>query len=246
MKILADIHTHTVLSGHAYSTVLENARGARESGLEIMAVTDHGPAMPGAVSAVYHFPNLGVIPDMVEGVRILRGTEANILDEEGTLDVPDRVLRDLDIVLAGLHDVCISQGDRDTNTRRIVRVMESARVDVITHPGNPYFPVHGDQLVEASVRTGVLLELNNTSLRGDVRPGSEGICLEIARKLQQAGMPVVLGSDAHWCGDVGRLDRALALARRAGFEQQRILNCTPGALLEFVRECRSRRSRRLS
>lgn len=245
MKIIADIHTHTVLSGHAYSTVLENARGARENGLEIMAITDHGPAMPGASSAFYHFPNQVVIPDTVDGIEILRGTEANILDDEGTLDLPDRVLRDLDIVLAGLHDVCISQGDREQNTRRLIRVMDSGRVDVITHPGNPYFPVHVDRVVEAAARTGVLLEINNTSLRGDVRPGSDIICLEIARAVLEAGLPVVLGSDAHWYQDVGRLDRALALARNAGFSRERILNCSARGLRTFVKDCKRRRFERL-
>lgn len=242
MIILADIHTHTLLSGHAFSSLLENARCARENGLAIMASTDHGPRMPGANPAFFHFANLQVVPEVVDGVRVLKGIEANVLDDEGSLDVPDWILAGLDLVLAGLHDVCISQAGREENTTRLIRLMERGYVDVITHPGNPYFPIDGERVVEAAARHGVLLELNNSSLRGGVRPGSRENCLELARWMNQAGIPAVLGSDAHWCGDVGRLDKALELALAAGFSPENILNLNPGRLEEFVAQRKARRA----
>ena len=80
MKILADTHTHTIASGHAYSTVDENARWAAEQGLRLLALTDHAPAMQNTTCHAY-FANLNVIPQELRGVRILRGVELNILEK---------------------------------------------------------------------------------------------------------------------------------------------------------------------
>ena len=74
MRILMDLHTHTVASGHAYSTIMENAKAAAEKGLEGIAMTDHGPAMPGGAH-LYHFWNLTALPQQIAGVRVLRGVE---------------------------------------------------------------------------------------------------------------------------------------------------------------------------
>ena len=88
MKIVADLHIHTVSSGHAYSTVMENVRAAADKGLEMIAITDHGPAMPGGPHE-YHFGNMQVLPDELFGVRILKGVEANVIDRAGNLDLSE-------------------------------------------------------------------------------------------------------------------------------------------------------------
>ena len=119
MRILMDLHTHTVASGHAYSTIMENAKAAAEKGLEGIAMTDHGPAMPGGAH-LYHFWNLTALPQQIAGVRVLRGVEANIIDSRGGLDVPADILDRLDIVLAGLHGGCIRSGTTADNTRAML------------------------------------------------------------------------------------------------------------------------------
>ena len=70
MQFVADLHVHTVASGHAYSTVAEIARVAADKGLALIALTDHGPAMPGGPHA-YHFSNQTAIPDVLFGLRVL-------------------------------------------------------------------------------------------------------------------------------------------------------------------------------
>ena len=71
MKIEADLHTHSVASGHAYSTISELALAAAERGLKMIAITDHGPAIPGGPH-LYHFSNLKVLPEYLHGVRLLK------------------------------------------------------------------------------------------------------------------------------------------------------------------------------
>jgi putative hydrolase len=97
MRLLADLHTHTLASGHAYSTATELAVAARRAGLGLIAITDHGPACPGAPERWY-FWNLKVVPSIIDGVRILKGCEANPAETDNGIDLPDSILENLDFV----------------------------------------------------------------------------------------------------------------------------------------------------
>ena len=79
MKIIADIHTHTIASGHAYSTLKENIEQASLVGLDFLGISDHTPGMPNTTCEGY-FHNLKVIHNEINGIRILKGAEANIID----------------------------------------------------------------------------------------------------------------------------------------------------------------------
>ena len=95
MKILTDIHTHTVASGHAYSTIMENVTCAANKGLELIAITDHGICTTRTLDVNY-FGGLKHLPETVNGVTLLKGVEANILDETGKLDVDEQTLSRLE------------------------------------------------------------------------------------------------------------------------------------------------------
>ena len=85
MKLLFDLHTHTVASGHAFSTLKENIEEAAAKGLKAMGTSDHYSAMPGSAQPIY-FTNFKAIKEKILGVRIFTGMEANIIDLEGKLD----------------------------------------------------------------------------------------------------------------------------------------------------------------
>ena len=140
LKLLLDTHCHTISSGHAYSTIKEIAEEAADMGLKLIAMTDHGPDMQGGPD-LFHFGNMRVIPEYIKGVRVLKGVEANIMDFEGRLDVPEKYLKKLDIVIASLHEACIDSGTVEENTRALIGAMSNPFVDIIAHPGNPYYPV---------------------------------------------------------------------------------------------------------
>lgn len=233
MKPVADLHVHTVASGHAYSTIKENVEVAREKQLELIAITDHGPAMPNGPH-LYHFSNMQILPAAIDGVRVLRGIEANIIDAVGSIDISDRYLKYLDIVLAGFHRDCLAPASAEDNTRTLIGAIASGRVDIVVHPGNPVFPIDPVRVAAAAVSHGVLLEINNASLGGVVRRGSRNNCLPLAQAVAKAGGRVALGSDSHYCADVGELDRALALAKSAGLGPDRIINTSLAALNEFL------------
>lgn len=239
MLFLVDTHVHTVASGHAYSTIQEIVNEAKNKGLELIAMTDHGPAMPGGPH-LYHFGNLRVLPRVMNGVEILKGVEANILDFDGTLDVPEEYLLKLDIVLAGMHYICYTSGTVEENTQAYLKVLENPLIDVIVHPGNPAYPFDYHQVVEKAIEKGVAIEINNSSLNGS-RRGSMENCWEISRIIGQKGAKVVLGSDAHIALDVGRLKDAYDLVIEAGIKDEQIINRRPELLKNYLIERRPNR-----
>ncbi len=233
MRIQADIHVHTVASGHAFSTVAEIARAARSRGIRAVGIADHGPALPGGPHA-FHFSALRFLPRVMDGVRVLRGVEANLVDTKGGLDLPPEVLRRLDYVIIGFHEGCgLKAGNARKNTRTLAAAMANPRVRVVAHPGNPAFPVEVPPLVRAARDHGVALEINNASFIG-VRRGSLEVCTAIAAEAARVGAPVCLSSDAHVATQVGQVDAAWEVASGAGVRPEQVVNRTWEGLARFL------------
>ncbi len=237
MRLLADLHTHTIASGHAFSTLTENAQVARARGLELIAITDHGPTVPQGAHEWY-FWNIKIIPSVLDGVRLLKGCEANIaLDSENGLDLPDQILGWLDFVAVGFHPTTgFDTPDRVRNTEALVRVMAHPLVDQITHPGNEAeFPLDLDAIVEAAVRHNVILELNAHSFDPtSSRAGSGKREREFAEAALAAGAPLSIGSDAHYALYVGRFEAALAIAEEIGLTEERVVNRSAESVLAHL------------
>lgn len=236
MRLTADLHTHTVASGHAYSTAAELAAAARAGGIGLIAITDHGPACPGGAH-LWHFWNMKVLPSVLDGVRILKGVEANVADTPSGTDVPDEILSQLDFVAVGFHPLTgFDGGDRDRNTEALLHTVANPLVDMIVHPGNDAeFPVHLDAIVQAAASAGVIIELNAHSFDPrSSRAGSETREREFAEAALAEGAPIAIGSDAHFALHVGRFDAAIAVAEEIGLAEERVVNRTPEAVLEFL------------
>ena len=115
MKAILDLHTHTIVSGHAFSTVKENIEFASKRDIKYLGISDHAPNMPGGPHKFY-FQNLKVIPREVEGVKVLRGIEGNIIDLDGNLDIDKDLYSGVDYVIASLHPPCVEAGTKEENT----------------------------------------------------------------------------------------------------------------------------------
>jgi len=240
MKMMADLHIHTVASGHAFSTLQEMAQGAAKKGIKILGFTEHGPALPGGPH-IYFFYNLGIVPREIYGVEILRGTEANIVDKEGNLDLPAELLAILDLVWVGLHLYQSVPWSREENTQALLKALANPYVDGIVHPGNPEFPIDAEKVVRAVKETGKVLELNNSSFLS--RQGSQENCLKIARLAKEVGALVMVNSDAHISYDLGRLDRVNCLLQDAGLQEEDILNTSVERVKNFLAKRQKERER---
>lgn len=238
MKILVDTHTHTLSSGHAYSTVTENMKSASQKGLKMVAMTDHTPGMPGSTH-VFHFDNLKAIPDEMFGVKLLRGAETNIVSYDGEIDLPVATLEKLDIVIASYHPPCIDFTDEETIMRSLIKTMENPYVHIIGHPGDSRYPMNYEEAVLASKRTGTLLEVNNASLKpGSFRPGVRENLIQMLGYCKKYEVPVVLGTDAHFHTQVGAFDESVTLLEELDFPEHLVLNCDPERLYAHLKEKR--------
>jgi putative hydrolase len=224
MEYQLDIHCHTVSSGHAYSTLEENVRVAAEKKLKLLAITDHAPAIPGGAH-LYHFYNIRILPDVISGVRILKGAEANIIDYKGSIDLDDDVMSNLDLVIASLHPPCLAFGTEIEHTNTLLKVMENPAVNIIGHPGDMRYNFNIKEVVSASKATNTLLEINNSSLKPtSFRPGGDIMIRKIIEECILQDVPLVMGSDAHFSADVGNFTEASALLKKLKFPEENILN----------------------
>lgn len=224
MKFEIDCHCHTVASGHAYSTIKEYAEEAAENGLKLIAITDHGPDMPGSCN-MFYFQNLKVIPERLFGVRILKGAEVNIIDYNGKVDIPDEVLKELDFVIASFHHPCIKVQDRELNTKAFIETMKNPYIHVIGHPDDGRIPIDYYEIVKAAKEYGKMLEVNNSSLSpNSFRDNAAQNYKEMLKECKKAGVPVIVNSDSHFHTYVGKFDLAVKVLKDAEFPEELIAN----------------------
>ncbi len=235
MKIKADLHTHTVVSGHAYSSMQEMVKAASEKGIELLGITEHGPSVPGTCNPIY-FRNMHVVPRNMYGVQLLLGCEINILDCNGTLDLSNDEMSRLDIRIAGIHGICWQGGDEDQNTAGVIKVMENPMIHMISHPGDGTARLNLERLVQASKDTGTILEINNHSLspHRSKRQAAIPNNLELLRLCKQYEVPVLLGSDAHISFQIADYTNLYPLLAETEFPESLILNCDASRILRML------------
>jgi len=237
MNITVETHSHTLASGHAYSTMKDMIQSAKEKGLEAIAFTEHAPLMPGTCGN-YYFQNFRVIPREHDGIKIMMGVELNILNEAGEVDFAEDFLKTMDIVIASVHTPCYSgEHSKDTITEAYVNTMKNPCIDIIGHPDDSRFPIHYEVLVKAAKENGTLLEVNNSSLSpiSFRRGGAENVreMLELCKKYQ---VPVTLGSDAHIEFDVGNCAYSKPLLKSCDFPEELVANTSLDKLQTFLRK----------
>lgn len=234
MNDIIDLHTHTIASGHAYSTINEMAQEAAKKGIQLLGITEHAPKMPGTCHQFY-FENLHVVPRELYGVRLLMGCEVNIMDPDGTLDLEERVLKKMDLCIASIHPPCYSGKTKEENTRAIMKVMKNPYIHVIGHPDDGRFELDYEQVVKTAKEYGVLLEINNASVSpGSFRPNTKENDLLMLSYCKQYKVPVVMGSDAHIAYDIAKHDSAKAILEEAEFPEELVYNSSPEKVLEFI------------
>ncbi len=233
-KPLADLHTHTIVSGHAYSSLQEMARAASDRGLEILGVTEHGPAVPGTCGRLY-FKNMIVIPREMYGVKLLMGAELNILNCNGDLDADDELMAMLDLRIAGIHSICWEGGTRRQNTEGVVRVINDPRIHIISHPADGTADLDFEQLVVSAKRSHTLLEINSHSLHpARHKTVARQNTIDLLNLSRKHDVPVILGSDAHISFQVADYKYVVPLIEETNFPQELILNDKPSVLLDYL------------
>lgn len=236
MKLIADLHTHTIASTHAYSTITENAAAAAEKGLVYLAMTDHGLDMPDAPHE-WHFRNLHEIPRELCGVKILRGTELNIISYNGAVDVYEEDYYDLfDWIVASFHQPCCLPATSEEHTAAYINVLRNPYIDCIGHPDTQEYDFDTDAVCAECARQGKALEINTSHLNR----GSIDRARRILRGCKASGASVCINSDAHFSARVGDFELGIGLASELDFPEELILNAERGRLEKYLSARRAR------
>lgn len=233
MKAILDLHTHTLASGHAYSTIKENIEFAKKHGIKYLGVSDHACTMPGGPHPFF-FQNLKVIPKEVDGIRVLKGIEGNIIDFDGNLDISEDISQGMDYIIASLHTPCIDPGSEEENTNAILNAMDIDKVKIIGHPDDNRYALNYEKIVLKAKEKNILLEINNSSLSpNSFREGAAENLTKMLKICKENRVRVVMGTDSHICYDIGVFQYAEAIIEEANFPKELVINYWEDQIIEF-------------
>ena len=258
-----DTHTHTLASRHAYSTLGECVEAAKAAGLELLGSTDHYSAMlhpdsPNQEQILRdyaYFINFELWPREWDGITVLRGVEADIVDLQGHLygwDIPltqsitghmldrqrtlkDRIWDDIDYAIASIHnhdwanDATLAQ-----TTSMYVRALEDPKVLILGHPGRAGVPFDLDTVLVAAKELGKLVEINEHSFGSSFRGQSSETCRRIAERCAELGTMVATGTDAHIATAVGHFSALPAMLEEIHFPPELIATRTRGGFWDVL------------
>jgi len=230
-KINTEVHTHTSVSSHAYSTVNEMVMQAEKLGISLLAITNHGPATPDGAHP-WHFANLCCVPRKIGSVHVLRGAETNIINYNGALDIPEHVLKRLDWVIASIHAPSLVAGTEKDHTNTYIKALENPLVDMIGHSGSPTYSYDIDAVLQMAKQYDKVIEINNNTFR--IRRKNVENCFRIAQRCAELDVRVAITTDAHSLYELGNTEKAWELAMEAGVREEQIVNLTAERFLEYL------------
>lgn len=241
MKYQIDLHVHSNVSTHAYSSLEELVAKAKINNVKGFALTNHGPSMPDAPHE-YHFANMKILPDIINDIRVYRGIEANIISEDGSIDFPLKYDNYLEIILAGFHNQTL-YGDGENivkNTNAVINCIKNGYVDILAHLGNPQYPIDYELVIKKAALHGVAIEINNSSFIKS-RTGSYENCIEIAKLCKKYNTPISLGSDTHISTNIGNLNESIKIIKKSEIDENQIINYSFEKLNSFLKKRRENR-----
>ena len=257
-QIECDAHTHTLYSRHAYSTIEENIRAAGEAGLRLLASTDHFSDMLfddyKSLKNYQYFLCTGNWPRVWNGVTLLSGYEADIVDMEGHLfghdiaitkstigDIydPERNLQEMvfdkmDFVIASVHAKRHTEGQSlAANTQMYIKALENPKVFFIGHIGRAGVPFELDEVICRAKELNKPIEINEHSFSWEGY--HQTVCRDVAVRCAEIGTQICVNTDAHMSIEVGKTSKAQAMLEEISFPQELIVNRTKDSFLEGLR-----------
>lgn len=230
MKLIADLHTHTLASGHAYSTVTENTAQAEKVGLTIMAITDHGPQMDDTPH-LWHHHNLTCLPRKINNVFVLHGIEADIIDNKGGIDIDEDLAKKLDWIVASYH---WGEGTKAEITESYIRLLENPHVCCLGHTDSPHFDYDMREVCRACHQYGKAMELNVARIRDESRTDKREFYKKLLTVCAEEEALVVVNTDSHFWSTVGSFEPALKIISEVGFPERLLLNSDEEKIKQLV------------
>ena len=225
--VRGDLHMHTPYSD-GRDPLGAMVRVAREMGYQYLAFTDHtrNVAIANGMDAERtsrYLDDIEALAARLEGIALLKGIEVDIL-KHGNLDLPDELLKRMDVVIASVH----SHFDlpEEEMTERVKRALDNRYVNVLAHPtcrligSRSPLPLNVEEVIEHAAVTGTMLELNSNPERLDLNA-------RYCRLAAAAGVPVVISTDAHSVKQLANIQYGVTQARRGWLEPRNVANTLP-------------------
>ena len=241
MNIIAELHCHTNVSGHAFNSLTEMARRSRELGLYAMAVTNHAHIRDTLTQI--HFGGYRYQPRQIEGIYLLSGVEANISDLDGHVDVTEKVLAGLDFRIASKHDpddmvYPARWGSVEENTQMYLGVIQQPEIDCIGHCGNAAVPFLHEAVIPAAAENGMVVEVNTSYLKRSKESAENYV--DIVRLCKKYQARVAVTTDSHSIYTMGEFQLGIQLLEEAGYPEALVINSSPERLRAYFRERKGR------
>lgn len=232
IHLVADLHTHTIASGHALATMNEMLQKAQWMGYEALAITDHGPKTTD-VANNHHREVFLQDPNVTDySVLLLKGIEANVTDAGGGLDVSEKQLPRFDWVVASMHKVMLAPMSRDEATNCWLRIAENPYVDMIGHSEEKEYYFDYERVTKAFAKAGKVVEVNAASPQA--RPGNEENQRQLVRCCKANGTLLAVCSDAHSTRQMEVLEPMLEMLEELQFPEEQIVNASMDLLWDVL------------
>lgn len=232
MNLVGDFHVHTVASGDAFSTIDELSRRAKKLKLKVLAITDHGPAMPASAHR-YHFDSLADNVKESNGVRILPGVEANIIHEDGSLDLPEKTIKKLSFVIISFHVFSWYKDNVESNTNALINCINKYdNIKAIAHLNRPYYELDIEKIVPLLVEKHIVVELNNKALAKD-KENWEAFKKQVLY-MEEKGVKFIISSDGHSLEQLGDFVEALNFVDYCNLKKENIVNTSVEKLKAYL------------
>lgn len=233
MRLIIDTHTHTVASSHAYSTILENVEYAKKNKLKAVCITDHAHGMPGGAHS-WFFWNLQNIPMNINGIKVFKGVEANILNDKGELDIEEKFndYKDLQLVIASIHSTFIKSMGKEYCTNLYVNSIKNPHINIIGHPDDIIYEYEIETVVKAAKEYNTAIELNNASFK--MGRGNKEFMCNVLKCCKENGVYIACASDAHFATDIGNFKLISHMLKEVEFPEALVLNTSIEKLENFL------------
>lgn len=231
-----DLHIHSLHSGHAYGTIYDIIEEASKKEMKMIAITDHGPSLTGSAPET-HFLMGARAPKEHKGVKVLWGCEANIINEQGDLDISEEIIKKLDIILVQTHlPTPYKDLGKEKNTEAMIRCFKKYPIHIFSHPNFISYDYDFEKVCESACENNILLELNLATL-GKTRNNKTNFIylkkmIEIARKHNKK---IIINSDAHFLSEIGDDSILKEYWEELDLSEDIIINNYQDELLEFLR-----------
>ena len=229
-----DLHTHSFFSACGIHTHMEILTRAKDLGMTAVAITDHGKTLsPRFSSPVYdrlHCP--------LEGIRLLKGIECNLVDDDGLIDLPDKLIPYLDVVLLGIHPNTPQGLGKARYTKMMLTAIEkNSALDILTHLNDVNYPVDFQKIIEAAALRGIAIELNNSkTLLGRSPDTLTRELVDVSKKL---GARIVITSDMHALEELGEDTSVKHFLIESDYPTELVVSSNAETAFSFLEERRA-------